>query len=460
MTYITLKVPKKAYQVSFEDMIYGLSEKKFNNMVIEETYDTRTKEYTTVPQKLLELVDIEEMISDIEEFNNKNASYFNYPLIDNYSTFYLGKQRKGLNTFLKAIYKCKRPENAERYDSSELYKTVVEMFNAIKSNHPTNQHEQLQEETLKNLSNYLKRFFVVDEKMLEGFIKDSFRRIDAPNEDFKHALTSLKLLFEYKLYATYHTTAFAYIKKRTTKMDIERHQKNNSRWFLKLDFSNFFPSATPEFITNQLKMIFPYSEIYKTERGASALNKALSLCFLGNGLPQGTPISPLLTNIMMIPIDHQIAKMARNQTPHLCYTRYADDLLLSSELSFKWKDIQQNIINILDEFNAPFTLKTTKTRYGSRSGRNWNLGMMLNKDNEITIGAEKKRFLKATLHQFMTDYKEGNPWSVSDTSVLDGQISYYKSIEKENIEKIINKYSEKFGQDVNQAIKNILRRVA
>ena len=111
---------------------------------------------------------------------------------------------------------------------------------------------------------YLKKFFVIDANMIEEFIKDSFRRIDAPNEEFKHVLTALKLLFEYKLYATYHTTAFAYIKKRTTKMDIERHQKNNSRWFLKLDFKNFFPNSSQEFITNQLQKIFPYSEIYKT----------------------------------------------------------------------------------------------------------------------------------------------------------------------------------------------------
>ena len=92
---------------------------------------------------------------------------------------------------------------------------------------------------------------------------------------------------------------------------LKRHQRNNSRWFLKLDFSNFFGSTTHEFVLRQLSSIFPYSEIVKSERGREALSKALSLCFLNGVLPQGTPFSPTITNIMMIPIDHAIAKMCR-----------------------------------------------------------------------------------------------------------------------------------------------------
>ena len=154
------------------------------------------------------------------------------------------------------------------------------------------------------------------------------RQINAPLDELMAALRELKLIFEKKLFASYHTAAFAYVKGRCTIDAVKRHQRNNSRWFLKLDFHDFFGSSNPEFVLAQLKLIFPFNEIMNTERGRNELSKALSLCFLNNGLPQGTPISPTLTNLFMIPIDHYIAREMRKHTPHLVYTRYADDIIL------------------------------------------------------------------------------------------------------------------------------------
>ena len=91
-------------------------------------------------------------------------------------------------------------------------------------------------------------------------------------------------------------------------------------------------------------------------------------------LPQGSPISPLITNIMMIPIDLEIAKWCREQKPHLVYTRYADDILISSEFNFKWHEVQLKLIEILKKFETPFSLNAEKTRYGSSAGRNWKSG--------------------------------------------------------------------------------------
>lgn len=282
------------------------------------------------------------------------------------------------------------------------------------------------------------------------------RQINAPEGELMTALRELKFILEQKLYANYHTTAFAYVKGRSTIDAVKRHQQNKSRWFLKLDFHDFFGSTTLEFVMQQMETIFPFNEILKSERGRAAIKSALSLCFLNGGLPQGTPISPTLTNLMMIPFDHQLAKAMREHTPHICYTRYADDLLLSSDLSFKWTEVQQQVIDLLKQINAPFQLNTSKTRYGSSAGRNWNLGVMLNKDNEITIGHSKKKLLKAMLYNFMNDYTNNRIWNLEDVQVLNGQISYYKMVEKENIEQILNTYSNKFNLSVMGAIKQIL----
>ncbi len=286
------------------------------------------------------------------------------------------------------------------------------------------------------------------------------RQINAPLDDLMVALRELKFLFEKRLYANYHTAAFAYVEGRSTLDAVKRHQRNKSRWFLKLDFHDFFGSSKPEFILAQLSTIFPFNEILLREDGREALTKALSLCYLNGGLPQGTPISPMLTNLFMIPIDHYIAKTARELTPHLIYTRYADDIILSSDLSFNWRDVQDKILDIVgNKFHAPFSLNTSKTRYGSSAGRNWNLGVMLNSDNQITIGHAKKKVFKAMLFSFMNDEKNNRCWSLEDTQHLQGLISYYRMVEKDTINAIIKSYSEKFNKDVEQTIKEVLRAV-
>lgn len=283
------------------------------------------------------------------------------------------------------------------------------------------------------------------------------RQIDAPHDELMIALRELKNLLEKKCFASYHTAAFAYVGGRSTIDAVKRHQKNGSRWFLKLDFHNFFGSSTYDFVVAQLKLIFPFSELYKRVDGEQELNKALSLCFLHGGLPQGTPISPMLTNLFMIPIDHAIAKRAREFNPHLVYTRYADDIILSSDLSFKWTEAQKMVVDITAKFNAPFTLNTDKTRYGSSAGRNWNLGVMLNSQNQITIGHAKKKLFKTMVFSFMNDDRNGVAWSLDDTQHLLGLISYYKMVEKEPIEEILKTYSNKFHKDVEETAKDILR---
>lgn len=282
------------------------------------------------------------------------------------------------------------------------------------------------------------------------------REINAPVPELMDALRQLKTIFEVNMFASYHTSAFAYVKGRCTIDSIKRHQQNESKWFAKLDFSNFFGSTTEDFVISMFSMIFPFSEIVKRRDGLEALRKALSLCFLNGGLPQGTPISPTITNVMMIPIDHQICNELRKMDEHYVYTRYADDILVSSKVSFDYDKLQDYILGVLKKFNAPFILKKEKTRYGSSAGRNWNLGVMLNKDNEITIGHQKKKAFKAMCCNYICDKKKGVAWDRHDIQTFQGLISYYRMVEKDYIDYVIDHNNQKFGVNIEALIKSDL----
>lgn len=204
-------------------------------------------------------------------------------------------------------------------------------------------------------------------------------------------------------------------------------------------------------------MVFPFSEVMKDDKGKEALAKALELGFLDGGLPQGTPLSPTITNIMMIPVDFEVARTLREYNhQRFVYTRYADDFQISSKYGFSFMEIQNVIVSILNDFGAPFTIKKEKTRYGSSAGQNWNLGLMLNKDNEITIGHKKKRQFQAMLSSYAMDRKNGIAWDKSDIQTMDGYRNYYRMVEGEKIDGIVKHLSEKFGVDIVKSIKEDL----
>ena len=284
------------------------------------------------------------------------------------------------------------------------------------------------------------------------------RKIDAPNPELMDALRKLKTIFEEDFNALYHTSAFAYVRKRSTVDAIKRHQYNESKWFGKYDLSNFFGSTSPEFVEKMFSMIFPFSEVMKNPEGKEQLTTALSLAFLDGGLPQGTPISPIITNLMMIPIDFTLSKKLRQfEKQRFIYTRYADDFLISSRYDFDFKKIENLIVDTLRSFNAPFSIKSSKTRYGSSSGSNWNLGVMLNRENKLTIGYKKKRQFQAMLASYVMDKQNGVNWDLNDVQVLEGYRNYYRMIEGDTIDKIVEHIGKKFKVNIVRMIKDDLR---
>jgi len=284
------------------------------------------------------------------------------------------------------------------------------------------------------------------------------RRIDAPKPELMNALRMLKTIFEEDFQVLYHTSAFAYIKNRSTIDAVKHHQQNDSKWFGKLDLHDFFGSTTLDFVMFMFSMIFPFSEIIKYEVGKNELRTALELAFLNGGLPQGTPISPLITNVMMIPVDYKLSNAFRDfEKQSFVYTRYADDFIISSKFDFDVRLVEKLVVDTLHEFGAPFTINASKTRYGSSAGRNWNLGVMLNKDNEITVGHKKKRQFQSMLYNYITDKRNGIDWAKEDLQVLQGLHSYYRMVERDNIDAIVKHINGKMNVDVMRLIKEDLR---
>jgi len=286
-----------------------------------------------------------------------------------------------------------------------------------------------------------------------------FRQIDAPLPGLMKALRDLKAILETKFGAAkiYHTSAFAYVKKRCCVDAVKRHQQNESWWFAKLDFSNFFGSTTKEFVMRQLAGIFPFSELFGIPGGREAFEQAIDLAFLDGVLPQGTPLSPLITNMMMVPIDYALANgLLDLDGQKFIYTRYADDMMISSRREFKLRDIEEYVQSVIRDFNAPFVLNQKKSHYGSRSGSNWSLGVVLNKDNKISIGYKNLRNFKSMLHNFLRDLENGVSWDLGDLQHAVGLYSYYVMVDPDTILATVESYKQKTGRDAIYTMKRLI----
>lgn len=286
-----------------------------------------------------------------------------------------------------------------------------------------------------------------------------YRKISAPKDELMMYQRLLKKILECDFKALYHTSAFAYIPRRCTLDAMKRHQGNESKWFAKYDLSDFFGNTTMEFVLKQLSMIFPFSEVMDDPVGKEEFTKAIELAFLDGHLPQGTPVSPIITNVMMIPIDLRLSNgLIDFEGQKFVYTRYADDFTISSKRHFNPRKVQDFIVKTLNDFEAPFTVKEEKTRYGSTAGRNWNLGLMLTADNRITVGSKRKKVFQATLNNYIMDKLNGKNWPLEDVQVMDGTRNYIKMIEGEVSDNIVKHLGDKYGVDVFKMIKNDLKQ--
>jgi hypothetical protein len=278
-----------------------------------------------------------------------------------------------------------------------------------------------------------------------------FREIKAPGDVLKEFMQEIKIQLEH-IGVCPHDSAYAYIKERDCKKALQRHQDHKPNWFLKLDISKFFNNCSPEFIKKQLRLIYPFT-LMEDSCYNEFIDSLCGLACLDGELPQGTPLSPLITNWLMVPIDYHINKMLNSLDDNFyTYTRYADDMLISCRHKFDTNEVISLVKALLLEMQTPFEIKDEKTRFGSKAGRNWNLGIMYNKDDNITIGYRRKRRIKTMLFQFFQGHRD-----YEYVLELNGELAYLKNIEPDYYYGLMQSMNQKYDFHFMQEIKKILR---
>ena len=264
-----------------------------------------------------------------------------------------------------------------------------------------------------------------------------YRTLDAPSPELKELQREILNFLSKDCKTLPHNAAHAFVKNRNCKTAMQVHQRNSSRWFLKIDIKDFFANCDEEKIKEKLKRIYPLN--FFTER---QIRWIVHTCTLAGKLPQGAPTSPILSNLYMLDFDYTLTKQLGTD---YVYTRYADDMLISSRIKFDYVSIVDVVATYLAD--EGMHLNHTKTRFGSSNGSNWNLGIMYNKDLDITVGYRNKHLIKNKIHNLFTNIPEENTpefgvW-LSSVRSLQGTLAYYTHIEPEYFNNLIQKYRDK-----------------
>lgn len=254
-----------------------------------------------------------------------------------------------------------------------------------------------------------------------------YRTICAPEDSLKELQQAIIKIITKELKFLPHNAAHGFTKNRNCKTALIEHSKHHARWFLKIDIKDFFPNTTYDNLYTALNHVYPFACL-------SELAKwwIVNVCTANGALPQGAPTSPVLTNIVMVACDVAITQYCKSKG--LTYTRYADDILISGDKHFDWQTVQTDIQKILYETHQ-YEIKPEKTRYGNLNGRNWNLGLMYNKDSKITVGHAKKQLVKNWVHNYLT---KPECHTQEEYHRLMGIIGYCKFIEPEYFERYLD----------------------
>lgn len=283
-----------------------------------------------------------------------------------------------------------------------------------------------------------------------------YRIIAHPSKELKKYQYAFLSLMDFP----YHSQAMAYIEGRSIKDNADIHRFNP--YLLKLDFKNFFNSITPnsfwEIIkklneceilnVDQKNTIFWLFNLTETEKRLAekilfwsksrTVDKHLMLSI-------GAPTSPAISNMYMYLFDVILFDLCSTQK--ISYSRYADDLFLSTKIENVLFDYPKKINDILiREYSANIKLNEEKTIFTSKAHSRFITGISINNENNLSLGRKKKRYIKHLIHQFLLQ-KLG----IDDVRHLNGLLSYGKYIDPFFMQSLKNKYGGNILQLIKEA---------
>ena len=310
-----------------------------------------------------------------------------------------------------------------------------------------------------NVINELAKIFLVPETKIHNWIKTApirykvydikkrngengeRRTIAQPAKNSK--LLQQIVIEDYLSSLPIHDCVMAYKKGIGIKDNAEMHKKN--QYLLKMDFKNFFHSIVPDDLIKHVE-----KHKIKIEKLSKEDIFVLERLFFWHDrkdkqfkMSIGAPSSPFLSNTILYEFDTKLSELAKKE--NVTYTRYADDLTLTTNEKEVLKSFPKKIENILKEIEYPkLIINNKKTLNFSKKYTRRITGLVITNDEKVSLGRDKKRKIKSLVYKFKERKLENKKYLQ-----LKGWLAFAQDVEPSFYETLQKKY----GKEVILAIR-------
>jgi RNA-directed DNA polymerase len=190
------------------------------------------------------------------------------------------------------------------------------------------------------------------------------------------------------------------------------------RYVLNLDLEDFFPSIN----FGRVRGFFIKDKHFALNEKVATVIAQIA-CH-DNELPQGSPSSPIISNLIAHLLDAQLARFAKL---HKCtYSRYADDITLSTNRKDFPEEVAARVPGTSSQWqlgnplvskieNAGFQINDKKTRMQCRGSRQVTTGLLVNE--KVNIRPEYYRTARAMCHAL---FSTGTYYRLVPATLVDG----------------------------------------
>lgn len=279
------------------------------------------------------------------------------------------------------------------------------------------------------------------------------RTIHSPNKSLKIVLKCIDLIF-CCIYTPHHA-ANGFVPGKSIIENARLHCGSN--YIFNLDLKDFFSSIEIGRILNRFN--FPPFNLNKDNNRdvignyigwlacesmevERIINHNANIVFK-RVLPQGSPLSPIITNIICERLDKKLNNLANSFG--VKYSRYADDITFSSmhNVYQENSDFRNSVIDIIE--SQYFTINNSKVRLQKKTVRQQVTGLIVNKDVNVSKVYVKRLRLWLSMWEkygvdqafilFINGYikDKGHNQKIGKTpyfmeNVIEGKLNYLKMV--------------------------------
>lgn len=249
------------------------------------------------------------------------------------------------------------------------------------------------------------------------------RTISSPFGMLKKYQQLINIIFQCVF--SHHGCSYGFVPEKSIVDNAKQHVSR--RYVYNIDLKDFFPSVSfrrvktvlglaPFNLTDEIEQNNTISkgEEKRATTGRGYIGYVIAnLCSENNGLPQGAPTSPILTNIVCQRLDRKLKKLAKRY--RAIYTRYADDITFSANKHI-FNDVFKAELNSIIVEQEKFDINFKKERLQSSSMRQEVTGIKVNQKLNID-----RKYLQ-TIRFWLRDWEKRG----YDDASIKFQIDYMK----------------------------------